>query len=128
MNENSKAGIGFQLNFNKWNIVSAAVLISAVLTVITLAVYGVEKQGIIKWLDATGRAGMITFTAAFIASPLHKLFPSYFSRWLLKNRRFLGIAFGFLHLVFHLPAVIWFLVIAKAPIYAIFIVVMVLFL
>ena len=62
---------------------------------------------------------MITFTAAFIASPLHKLFPSSFSQWLLKNRRFLGIGFGFQHLVFHLPAVIWFFVIAKVPIDAI---------
>ena len=119
MNENSNTAIGFQLNFNKWNIVYAAVLFSAALTAFNLASYGIEKQGIINWLDATGRAGMITFTAAFIASPLHKLFPSYFSRWLLKNRRFLGIGFGFQHLVFHLPAVIWFLVIAKAPIDAI---------
>ncbi|MCJ8281813.1 MAG: hypothetical protein MJK14_18635 [Rivularia sp. ALOHA_DT_140] len=119
MNENSKTAIGFQLNFNKWNIVYIAVLISAVLTVMTLANYGVEKEGIVNWLDATGRAGMITFTAAFIASPLNKLFPSSFSKWLLKNRRFLGISFGFQHLVFHLPAVICFLVIAKAPIDAI---------
>lgn len=118
MNESNTA-IGFQLNFNKWNIVYAAVVVSAVLTVVSLAMYGVEKQGIIHWLDATGRAGTITFTAAFIASPLNKLFPSSLSRWLLKNRRFLGIAFGFQHLVFHLSAVIWFLIIAKAPIDAI---------
>jgi DMSO/TMAO reductase YedYZ heme-binding membrane subunit len=119
MNENSNTAIGFQLNFNKWNIVYVAVVVSALLTIVNLVMYGVEKQGIINWLDATGRAGMITFTAAFIASPLHKLFSSSFSRWLLKNRRFIGIAFGFQHLVFHLPAVIWFLVIAKAPIDAI---------
>jgi len=119
MNENSDTAIGFQLNFNKWKIVYAAVGVSALLTVFNLAIYGVEKQGIINWLDATGRAGMITFTAAFIASPLHKLFPSSFSRWLLKNRRFIGIGFGFQHLIFHLPAVIWFLIIAKAPIDAI---------
>jgi DMSO/TMAO reductase YedYZ heme-binding membrane subunit len=119
MNENSSGSAGFQVDFNKWNIVYAAVAVSAVLTAVTLAMYGIEKQGIINWLDATGRAGMITFTAAFIASPLHKLFPSSFSQWLLKNRRFLGIAFGVQHLVFHLPAVIWFCVIAKVPIDAI---------
>jgi DMSO/TMAO reductase YedYZ heme-binding membrane subunit len=119
MSENSSVAAGFQLDFNKWNIVYVAVAVSAVLTAITLTTSGIEKQGIIEWLDATGRAGMITFTAAFIASPLHKLFPSPVSRWLLKNRRFLGISFGFQHLVFHLPAVIWFLVIAKVPIDAI---------
>ncbi|MBE9044448.1 hypothetical protein IQ255_08535 [Pleurocapsales cyanobacterium LEGE 10410] len=115
MNENSNAAFSFQLNLSKWNIVYTAIAISAVLTVIPLAMYGIEKQGIVNWLDATGRAGMITFTAAFIASPLHKLFPNSFSRWLLKNRRFLGIGFGFQHLIFHLPAVIWFLIIAKVP-------------
>ncbi|MEM7594378.1 MAG: hypothetical protein AAF383_23195 [Cyanobacteria bacterium P01_A01_bin.83] len=119
MNENSNVVTSFQLNFNKWNIVYTAVAISAVLTVVILTMCGVQKQGIINWLDATGRAGMITFTAAFIASPLHQLVPSSFSKWLLKNRRFLGIGFGFQHLIFHLPAVIWFLVIAKVPIDAI---------
>ena len=116
MSDNSGAVSSFKLDFNQWNIVYVAVTVSAVLTAVTLAIYGIEKQGIINWLDVTGRAGMITFTAAFIASPLHKLFPNYYSRWLLKNRRFLGIAFGFQHLVFHLPAVIWFLAIAKVPI------------
>ncbi|NJM72205.1 MAG: hypothetical protein HC769_29320 [Cyanobacteria bacterium CRU_2_1] len=119
MNENFNVATGFRLDFNQWKIVYFAVVVSAVLTAITLAMYGIERQGIIHWLDATGRAGMITFTAAFIASPLHKLFPGFFSGWLLKNRRFLGIAFGFQHLVFHLPAVIWFSVIAKVPIDAI---------
>lgn len=114
MNDSNVAS-GFQLNFNKWNVVYAAVAVSAALTAIALTRYGIEKQGIINWLDATGRAGMITFTAAFVASPIHKLFPSSFSRWLLQNRRFLGIGFGLQHLVFHLPAVIWFLVIAKVP-------------
>ena len=115
MNENSNVAINFRLDLNKWNIVYAAIAINAVLTVVPLAMYGIEKQGIVNWLDATGRAGMITFTTAFIASPLHKLFPNSYSRLLLKNRRFLGIGFGFQHLIFHLPAVIWFLIIAKVP-------------
>lgn len=119
MNNNSNVATGFKLDFNKWNIVYAAVTLSAVLTVVNLALYGVDKPGIINWLDATGRVGTIAFTAAFIASPLNQLFPSSFSRWLLKNRRFFGIGFGFQHLIFHLPAVIWFLIIAKAPVSAI---------
>lgn len=108
MNEDSSVAGNFQVDFSKWNIVYAAVAVSAILTVVTLAMYGIEKQGIINWLDATGRAGMITFTAAFIASPLHQLFPSPFSRWLLKNR--------LQHLLFHLPAVIWFFSIAQVAI------------
>ncbi|MCU0535660.1 MAG: hypothetical protein MUD14_17355 [Hydrococcus sp. Prado102] len=119
MNENANVATGLQLDFNKWKIVYVAVAMSAVLSAIALTMYGIEKKGIIHWLDATGRAGTITFIAAFIASPLHKLFPNSLSRWLLKNRRFLGIAFGFQHLVFHLPAVIWFCAIAPVPIDAI---------
>jgi len=117
--ENTSVFANCQLDFSKWNIVIIAVAVSALLTVLSLATYGIEKDGIIHWLDATGRSGAVTFTAAFIASPLHKLFPSSISRDLLKNRRFLGIAFGFQHLFFHLPAVIWFLVISQAPIDAI---------
>lgn len=116
MSEDRSVVANFQLDFSKWNIVIIAVAVSALLTVLSLATYGIEKDGIVHWLDATGRSGAVTFTAAFIASPLHKLFPSAISRDLLKNRRFLGIAFGFQHLFFHLPAVIWFLIIAQAPI------------
>jgi len=119
MSENQSVVANLKLDFSKWNIVIIAVAVSAILTVASLAMYGIEKDGTVHWLDATGRSGAVTFTAAFIASPLHKLFPSSISRDLLKNRRFLGIAFGFQHLFFHLLAVIWFLVIVRAPINAI---------
>lgn len=102
-------------NFGGWRLVFSIVGATALLVAFIVAIYGTEESGIRLWLKATGRTDTIPFAAAFIASPLHQIFPSKFSAWLVKNRRFLGISFALQHLLVHLPAVIMFLAIAKMP-------------
>jgi DMSO/TMAO reductase YedYZ heme-binding membrane subunit len=57
-----------------------------------------------QWVDAlrsairvTARTSFALFLAAFLASSLTVLLPSHFSRGLLRERRFLGLAFAFSH-------------------------------
>jgi hypothetical protein len=45
-------------------------------------------------LRTTARISFFWFIAAFVASPLTRLWPSAFSRWLVRRRRALGVIFG----------------------------------
>ena len=47
----------------------------------------------------TAKGAMLVFVAAFSASSLQALWPSPTSRWMLKNRRGLGLSFAMTHLV-----------------------------
>jgi len=44
------------------------------------------------YLRMTGRAGMVLLLLSFCASPLHKLFKSSWTQYLLRNRRYIGIS------------------------------------
>lgn len=45
-------------------------------------------------LRATARLSFVYFIVAFVASPLARLRPGPFSRWLVRRRRAFGVAFG----------------------------------
>jgi hypothetical protein len=46
---------------------------------------------------ATARTSVLLFGLAFAASSLHRLWPSEATRWLLANRRYLGVSFATSH-------------------------------
>jgi methionine sulfoxide reductase heme-binding subunit len=47
----------------------------------------------------TARFSLMLFLAAFCASALQKFWPSNFTLWLVRNRRWLGLSFAFSHLL-----------------------------
>jgi DMSO/TMAO reductase YedYZ heme-binding membrane subunit len=61
-----------------------------------------ELRAVIR---ATAFTSSIPFLAAFLASPLHRLRPSLASRWLMANRRYVGLSVASSHL-WHLAAII----------------------
>jgi sulfoxide reductase heme-binding subunit YedZ len=84
--------------------------------------YGLVVAGICSAILATGEPGLdelravirataftsaIPFLAAFVASPLHRLRPSPTSRWLMANRRYVGLSVAASHL-WHLAAILTF--------------------
>ncbi|MBK9433487.1 MAG: hypothetical protein IPN50_14185 [Sphingomonadales bacterium] len=69
------------------------------------AVGGVE--GIRAAIRLTARTSFVLFITAFTASSLAQTFPSPTTQWLRINRRYLGFAFAFSHLV-HLIFIILF--------------------
>jgi DMSO/TMAO reductase YedYZ heme-binding membrane subunit len=81
----------------------------------SLAAYPDASEG---WLHAaryTARFAFLTFVPVFVARPWHQLWPSAASRWALRNRRSLGLAFAIAHFI-HLYALTRFrVVIAEAP-------------
>lgn len=53
----------------------------------------------------TARLSLLLFTAAFAASSLLRLWPNDATRWMLRNRRWLGLSFALSHFV-HLGAIL----------------------
>lgn len=59
----------------------------------------------------TARLSLVTFCAAFAASSAVRLWPGAATRWMMRNRRWLGLSFALSHL-FHLIAILALLEIA----------------
>jgi len=70
-----------------------------------VALQGLEELGLRSLLRATARSSLALFLAAFSASSLRRLWPTPATAWLLRNRRYLGLAFAVSHTI-HLFAVI----------------------
>ena len=60
---------------------------------------GWSDEGLRGAIRVTARSSLTLFLAAFSASSLALLMPSAPTRWLLANRRYLGIAFAISHLI-----------------------------
>jgi hypothetical protein len=86
-----------------WPIVGWASGAIAAMVAVILAVAGTDEEGIRIVIRATARSSVLLFGAAFAASALARTWPGPASRWLLANRRYLGVSFAVSHLV-HLLA------------------------
>jgi len=88
-----------------WKLVgySAAVLVA--LAAALLAIYGTESAGVRVIIRATARISVVLFCAAFAASSLARRWPSPATRWLLLNRRYVGVSFALSHAL-HLAAIL----------------------
>lgn len=78
-------------------VVAAAAVAVAALTAVVLAVHGVGEAGVRAGLRWTARASFVLFVPTFAASALVALRPSPSSKWLLRNRRYLGLGLAVSH-------------------------------
>jgi hypothetical protein len=88
-----------------WPIVGWSALIVATLCAV---VYGLAGGGEAGWRAAirlTAKTSMLLFSAAFVASSVRVLWPTERTRWLLANRRYIGVSFAASHAI-HLAAII----------------------
>jgi DMSO/TMAO reductase YedYZ heme-binding membrane subunit len=88
-----------------WPIVGWAALSLHLMVAVTLLVWGVGEDGVRAVIRYTARTSFALFTLAFVASALHRLRHSSFSRWLLTNRRYVGVSFAVSHGL-HLVAIL----------------------
>jgi methionine sulfoxide reductase heme-binding subunit len=93
--------------------VKLMVPLTAVVAIAILTQLGADNHGIREALRATARTSLVLFVLAYIASPLHRIRPSAFSLWLLRNRATIGVSFG-LCLSSHIFLIIW-LFVRQAP-------------
>ena len=82
-------------------IVAAAAMAVIAMLVVVLAVTGTGqpgRSGAIRW---TARSSLVFFLPTFAASALARLRPAPATKWLLRNRRYLGLSLAVSH-GFHL--------------------------
>jgi DMSO/TMAO reductase YedYZ heme-binding membrane subunit len=88
-------------------IIAASTLGLLVLFGAVVASYGSDEAGLRTLVRATARASFLFFLCAYSAGAARRLFPGTATRWMLRNRRYLGLSFAVAHLL-HLDA-IWML-------------------
>jgi hypothetical protein len=88
-----------------WPIVGWATLVVVAIQLVVFALAGIDEQGVRMAIRASARTSVVLFGLAFTASSLYQLARGAFSRWLLRNRRYLGVSFAASHAI-HLAAIV----------------------
>lgn len=81
-----------------WTLVWISLAITLGALALTAFVLGTGEEAIRSGLRTTARLGAVVFSVVFAASALNTLFRAAWSKWLLRNRRHLGVGFGVIHL------------------------------
>lgn len=71
-----------------------------------LVAYGTGEEGVRTWIRATARSSAALFLLTFLARPLHQLWRNDRTRFLMKNRRHVGVSVGVSHFL-HLIGILW---------------------
>jgi DMSO/TMAO reductase YedYZ heme-binding membrane subunit len=87
-----------------WSIVGA-VAVALILVVSIAAMTTSPVEGVREIIRATARTSFALFALAFTASAAHHFWPNAWTRWQLRNRRYLGVSFAVSHAV-HLLAIL----------------------
>lgn len=88
-----------------WSIVGAvtiALILAVTIEAMTATAPVTGVRGIIR---VTARSSFALFALAFTASAAHYFWPNAWTRWQLRNRRYLGVSFAVSHIV-HLLAIL----------------------
>ena len=88
-----------------WPIVGWSALAIGAMVAAFLANAGAGEDGLRLVIRATARTSVVLFTLAFVASALRRRWPTPATRWLLANRRYVGVSFAVSHLA-HLLAIL----------------------
>jgi len=88
-----------------WAVVGYVSLILIPLFLAEIAVLGFNEEGVRQVVRTSAQTSVVLFTAAFAASSLFRLWRNPTTRWLLANRRYIGVSFGVSHYA-HLAALI----------------------
>lgn len=59
-----------------------------------LAVLGVEEEGVRTFVRVTARVAVSFFVVVFSASSLRRFWRTAATKWVLANRRYLGVSFA----------------------------------
>jgi len=83
--------------FAGWRVTAAGALVLTALFAAVLSAAGTDEAGLRALVRATARASFGVFLVVYVAGPLRRLWPTPASRWLVRNRRHLGLTFAVAH-------------------------------
>jgi methionine sulfoxide reductase heme-binding subunit len=87
-----------------WSIVGAVTVALILVVTMEAMVASAPVEGVRGIIRATARSSFALFALAFTASAACYFWPNAWTRWQLRNRRYLGVSFAVSHLV-HLLAI-----------------------
>lgn len=87
-----------------WSIVGAVAVALILVVTMEAMMSGAPVEGVRGIIRATARSSFALFALAFTASAACYFWPNVWTRWQLRNRRYLGVSFALSHLV-HLLAI-----------------------
>ncbi len=91
--------------FEGWTLVGLTAVVVGIVAGLILGIVGANESGLRMLIRTTARISFVLFTAAFIASSVNRLWPTPLTKWMLRNRRYLGVSFATSHGV-HLIAIV----------------------
>jgi DMSO/TMAO reductase YedYZ heme-binding membrane subunit len=89
-----------------WGLTLRVALVVTLASFALFASRDVDEASVRIWVRATARASVALFLLAFIARPLRQFVRGAATRWLLANRRYLGVAGAYAQLL-HGIALVW---------------------
>lgn len=93
--------------FEGWTLVYLTGAVMLGWFIVNFAVTGGTSEGQLDFIRYGVRPTLVLFALAFTASSLVKLWPNAFTRWQIKNRRYLGVSFATAHLLHFGAIVVW---------------------
>lgn len=90
-------------SISQWRITGLVAIVLAVMSVSSFALMGFSEDAIRAMIKGTARSSVTLFVLAFTASSLFALFKTGWAKYLLTNRRYIGVSFAlshFVHLLF----------------------------
>lgn len=88
-----------------WPIVGWAALAVVLLCLLAFVFSGGGQEGVRSMIRTSARTSIVLFLAAFVASSARALWRNDTTKWLLANRRYVGVSFAASHAV-HLAAIV----------------------
>jgi hypothetical protein len=82
-----------------WRLLGLIAAAVAAMTVAIIVAQGFAVEGLRMAIRATARTSLLLFLLAYTASALARLRPGAWTRWQLRNRRFLGLGFATSHFI-----------------------------
>jgi hypothetical protein len=82
---------------NGWTLPGVLALAIALMAFAIATAHQFDTEGMRAVIRATARTSLLLFCLAYTASALHRLWPTAWTRWQRRNRRYLGVAFGASH-------------------------------
>ncbi len=84
---------------NNWKLTTSITLAFILFSIIFFLILGFNEESLLLILRISARTAIIIFLFAFLASTFKKIKNTLFTRWLIKNRRYIGVGFALIHIL-----------------------------
>lgn len=82
---------------NGWRLTALVSVLLSLMVIVIVGLHDLSTDGIRMAIRATARTSLLLFVPVFAASALARRWPGPLTRWLRRNRRYLGVSFAASH-------------------------------